>query len=68
MKNISSNNILVGKGLSNDDVGVARGTTVRQEIRARAGFKTGAISSKKNSGGYRRTTHRCNSTVRSMCV
>ena len=39
---------LVRKGLSNDDVGVERGT-VSQEIRPGAGFKP-AISLKKSSG------------------
>ena len=41
MKKTSSNvHFRVCKGLSNDDVGVARGT-VFQEIRPGAGFKTG---------------------------
>ena len=31
---------LVGKGLSNDDVGVARGA-IFQELRPESGFKTG---------------------------
>ena len=47
--------LLVCEGLSNDDVGVARGT-VFQEMRAGAGFKTGDFF-KEKLGGYRRTTH-----------
>ena len=45
---------IVVKGQSNDDVGVSR-DTVFQEIRPGAGFQP-AISLKKSSGGYRRTT------------
>ena len=41
---------LACKGLSNDDVGVARGT-VFQEVRPGAGFKKPAISLKKSWGG-----------------
>ena len=41
------------KGLSTDDVGVARGT-VFQEVRPGAGFKNGVLL-KKSWGGYRRT-------------
>ena len=44
---------LVGKGLSNDDVEVARGT-VFQEVRPGAGFKSDDLF-KKSLGGYRRT-------------
>ena len=40
MKKISALSFLVYGGLSNDDVGVARGTLF-QEIRPGAGFKTG---------------------------
>ena len=40
---------LVCKGLSNDDVGVARGT-VFQEIRPIAGFKTGGFAKEKLGG------------------
>ena len=47
--------LLVCEGLSNDDVGVARGT-VFQAIRSEAGFKTGDFF-KEKLGGYRRTTH-----------
>ena len=37
--------MLAKEGLSNDDLGVARGHTVFQEIQPRAGFKTGAFVS-----------------------
>ena len=47
--------VFVREGLSTDDVGVAKGT-VFQEIRPRAGFKTGDFIHKKSWGGYRRTT------------
>ena len=40
----------VRKGLSNDDVGVARGT-VSQEIRPDTGFKTGDFVEEKFGGG-----------------
>ena len=41
MKNVSSKNFMLAKkGLSNDDVRLARGT-VFQETRPGAGFKTG---------------------------
>ena len=40
---------LVCKGLSNDDVGVARGT-IFQEIRPGAGFKTGDFVKEKLGG------------------
>ena len=40
---------LVCKGLSNDDVRVARGT-VFQEVRLRAGFKTDDFAKKKLGG------------------
>ena len=41
MKNLSSHIFMFAKkGLSNDDVGAARGTTVFQKIRPGAGFKT----------------------------
>ena len=43
---------LVCKGLSNDDVGVARGA-VLQELRPGAGFKTGGFVEEKLGGGYR---------------
>ena len=43
------------KGLSNDAVGVARGTAF-QEIRPGAGFKTGNLVEESWGGGYRRTT------------
>ena len=45
-----SMHFLVCRGLSNDDVGVARGT-VSQETRPGAGVSKPAISSKKNVGG-----------------
>ena len=45
---------LVCEGLSNDGVGVTRGT-VFQETRPGAGFKTGEFV-KEKLGGYRRTT------------
>ena len=38
------------EGLSTDDVGVAKGTTVFQELRPWAGFKTGHFV-KENLGG-----------------
>ena len=43
------------KGLSNDDVGVARGAAF-QEIRAGVGFKTGHFVKPKFGGGYRSKT------------
>ena len=48
-KNILKN-VLVCEGLSNDDVGVARGI-VFQEIRPEAGFKTGDFVKEKGVGG-----------------
>ena len=48
---------LVCKGLSNDGVGVARGT-VFEEIRPGASFKTGDFVNEKLGGGYRRTTQK----------
>ena len=55
MKNISSHIFLFEKkGLSNDDIGGARGTLF-QETRPGAGFKTGDFV-KEKWGGYRRTT------------
>ena len=47
--------VLVCKGISNGDVGVAKGT-VFEDMRPGVGFKP-AISFKKSWGGYRRTTH-----------
>ena len=49
MKKISSCILLVCNGVSNDDIEVERGT-VFQEIRPRAGFKTGDFI-KKSWGG-----------------
>ena len=47
MKNESSHiYFLIGKGLSNDGVGVGRGTVI-QEIPPRAGFKTGDFVTEK---------------------
>ena len=45
----------VCKGLSNDDVGAARGTVVK-EIRRGADFKSGYFSLKKSWGGLPRRT------------
>ena len=46
---------LVCKGLSTDDVGVARGV-IFQEIRPGTGFKSGDSVKRKVRGGYSRTT------------
>ena len=54
MKKNILKHFLVCIGLSNDDVGVARGT-VFQEIRPGAGFKTGDFV-EKSWGGYRSKT------------
>ena len=43
--------------LSNDDVGVARGTTVSEEILTWADFKAGGFVKEKLGRGYRRATH-----------
>ena len=50
MKNTIFIYFLVGKGLSNDDVGEARGT-VFQKIRPGAGFETGDFVKEKLGGG-----------------
>ena len=47
--------LLVCEGLTNDDVGVARGT-VFQEVRPGASFKTCEISLEKSWGGCRSKT------------
>ena len=49
MKSTSSHSFLVCNGLSNNEVGVARGT-VYQEIRPGAGFKTGHFVEEKLGG------------------
>ena len=49
MKKIILKQFLVCKGLSGDDVGVARGT-VFQKIRPGAGFKTGDFVEEKKLG------------------
>ena len=41
---------MICKGRSNDDVGVARGVTVFQEVRRGAGFKTGDFVKEKLGG------------------
>ena len=57
VKSISSRMyVLFREGLSTDDVGVAK-STVLQDTRPRAGFKTRRFRKKKSWGrGYRRTT------------
>ena len=55
---------LVCKGLSNDDVGVARGT-VFQEIRPGGLFSKPMISLEKCWGGYYRRTTRDRGVTRS---
>ena len=58
MKHASSNDFFcVCKGLPTDDVGGGKGHTVFQEIRPRAGFKTGDFAKELLGGeGYRRKT------------
>ena len=48
---------LVCSRLSNDYIGMARGTVLR-EINPGAGFKPGDFVKKKSEGGYRRATRR----------
>ena len=55
MRPISSMCFLACNRLSNDDVGVARGT-VFQERRSGVGFETGDFVKEKLGGTYRRTT------------
>ena len=51
MKRMSSQIFLFRKGLSNGNVGVARGA-VFQEIRPGVGFETGDSVKKEKMGGY----------------
>ena len=44
-------------GLSNNDLGLARGIIVFQELWPGAGFKTGDFVEERLGRGYRRTTH-----------
>ena len=54
-KNYIFTYFLACEGLSDDDVGVARGTLF-QEIRPGAGFNAGDFTKETLGGGYRRTT------------